>query len=171
MAISKSYIWTEDKMDIDKTQTGLAGEYYVLAQLTARGYIATLTLGNTKGVDIIVTNQGINKFFKVEVKTTINKPKNAKHFTDKKAYHWTMGKKHETIIDENLIYCFVMIEDVNKLPLFFLVPSKEVAVYVKWQHNHWLSTINKQFNETNMRQFRIVVDDPENYRDNWKIFN
>ena len=55
-------------MILDKSQIGLAGEYYVLAQLTARGFIATLTLGNTKGIDILVTNQEINKLFKVEVK-------------------------------------------------------------------------------------------------------
>ena len=48
-------------MTLDKTQIGLTGEYYVLAQLSARGFIATLTLGNTKGVDILVTNQDINK--------------------------------------------------------------------------------------------------------------
>ena len=42
---------------LNKNQVGLAGEYYVLAQLSARGLIGTLTLGNTKGVDILVTNQ------------------------------------------------------------------------------------------------------------------
>mgnify|MGYP006281394481 CR=1 FL=1 len=157
-------------MKIDKTQTGLAGEYYVLAQLTSRGFVATLTLGNTKGVDIIVTNQEINKLFKVEVKTTTNKPKNAKLFTVQKAYHWTMGKKHESVIDENLIYCFVLIEDVTKMPLFFLVPSKDVAIYIKWQHEYWLSTREKQVKDTSMRQYRIDVDDPHNYRNNWDIF-
>ena len=39
------------------SQKGLAGEYYVLAQLTARGINASLTLGNTKGVDILVYNE------------------------------------------------------------------------------------------------------------------
>ena len=77
-------------MKLDKTQIGLTGEYYVLAQLSARGFVATLTLGNTKGVDILVTNQEINKLFKVEVKTSTNKPSNAKHFSKKKTYHWTM---------------------------------------------------------------------------------
>ena len=43
---------------MDNSQTGLAGEFYTLAQLTQRGYIATLTLGNTKGVDILVTGAG-----------------------------------------------------------------------------------------------------------------
>jgi hypothetical protein len=53
-------------MILDKTQIGLAGEYYVLVQLTARGFIAIVTLGNTKGIDILVTNQDINVLFKVE---------------------------------------------------------------------------------------------------------
>jgi hypothetical protein len=37
MGISKYYIQPGDKMNIDKNHTRLAGEYYVLAQLTARG--------------------------------------------------------------------------------------------------------------------------------------
>jgi hypothetical protein len=49
------------------SQKGLAGEYYVLAQLTARGINASLTLGNTKGVDILVYNEekkkGLLRFF------------------------------------------------------------------------------------------------------------
>lgn len=158
-------------MKLDKTQTGLSGEYYVLAQLTSRGFVATLTLGNTKGVDILATNQEINKLFKVEVKTTTNKPKGAKLFTDKKAYHWTMGKKHETIKDENLIYCFVVIEEINKLPLFFLVPSKDVAEQVKWEHEYWLSTRKRKVRNTSLRQFRIEIDDPKNYKNNWDLFN
>ena len=44
---------------------GLAGEFYVLAQLNARGYDASLTLGNTKGVDILVMNNDKNIGFKV----------------------------------------------------------------------------------------------------------
>lgn len=59
---------------IDHTQIGLAGEYYVLAQLTQRGLIATLTLSTTKGVDILVTNQELDRLYKVEVKTTQRSP-------------------------------------------------------------------------------------------------
>ena len=152
-------------MNLDKSQVGLAGEYYVLAQLTSRGFIATLTLGNTKEVDILVTNQAINKLFKVEVKTTTNKPSNDKLFGDNLFYHWTMSKKHESISDKNLIYCFVVIEDVNRMPLFFLVPSIEVATYVKWQHQYWLD--KRKGKDTSIRQFRIEVDDPNGYHNNW----
>lgn len=34
---------------MDNTQIGLAGEFYVLAQLVQRGLAASLTLANTKG--------------------------------------------------------------------------------------------------------------------------
>jgi len=157
-------------MLLDKTQIGLTGEYYVLAQLSAIGLIATLTLGNTKGIDILVTNQDINKLFKVEVKTTTKPPKNEKLFSEKPTYQWTMGKKHETIKDRNLIYCFVYIKEIDKLPFFFLVPSIKVAKYVKWQHEYWLSTRTKKVKETTMRRFRIEIDDPDNYQNKWDIF-
>ncbi|MCR9289057.1 MAG: PD-(D/E)XK motif protein [Bacteroidetes bacterium] len=156
-------------MKLDKTQIGLAGEYYVLAQLTARGFIATLTLGNTKGIDILVTNQEINSLFKVEVKTTTSKPGVSKIHSTEKCYQWTLSSKHENLIDENLIYCFVYIQETNQLPLFFLVPSKEVANYVKWQHKHWLEL--KKGKDTTMRKFRIELSDPKVYRNNWDIFH
>ena len=63
-----------NKDRIHPTQIGLAGEYYVLAQLTQRGLIVTLTLSTTKGVDILVLNPGREKLFKVEVKTTHRSP-------------------------------------------------------------------------------------------------
>ncbi len=159
-------------MILDKSQIGLAGEYYVLAQLTARGFIATLTLGNTKGIDILVTNQEINKLFKVEVKTTILPPSREKLFhNNKETYHWAMSKKHEKINDEKLIYCFVYIEeDKDILPKFFIVPSKEVARYVKWQHNKWLKSRTNEVQETDMRRFRIEIDDPKNYKYGWDLF-
>ncbi|MBI5554217.1 MAG: hypothetical protein HY917_05790, partial [Candidatus Diapherotrites archaeon] len=52
-------------------QSNLAGEFAVLSQLAIRGLVGTLTLGNTKGVDILVLNSETNKMFKLEVKTTL----------------------------------------------------------------------------------------------------
>ena len=58
---------------MDNTQTGLA-RIYVLAQLVQRGLVATFTLANTKGVDILVSNSELNRLFKIEVKTTDRNP-------------------------------------------------------------------------------------------------
>jgi hypothetical protein len=46
---------------MDNTQIGLAGEFYVLAQLVQHNLVATLTLANTKGVDILVANPELNR--------------------------------------------------------------------------------------------------------------
>ena len=37
-------------------QTGVAGEYFVAAELSRRGYVASLTLRNTRGIDVLASN-------------------------------------------------------------------------------------------------------------------
>jgi hypothetical protein len=155
-------------MKIDNTQVGIAGEFYVLAQLIHRGLVATLTFGNTKKIDILVSNENINKIYKVEVKTSNRKLGRDLLFSPDPIYKWMMQAKHETIFDDNLIYCFVQINSIDSLPEFFLVPSKEVAQYVKWQHRFWMKKRNGKDNPA--RIFRIEQSDPKKYRNNWKIF-
>jgi hypothetical protein len=46
-------------------EVGLAGEFHVLAQLCQRGYSAHPTLGNTKGLDILVVDQESGLMLKV----------------------------------------------------------------------------------------------------------
>ena len=156
---------------MDKSQIGLAGEFLVLAQLTQRGYVATITLGNTKGVDILVTNPDLNTLYKVEVKTTAKKPRRERLFGEELFYIWAMSKKHEDIVDRRLIYCFVYLSEPNEMPKFFPVPSHEVAKYVRDQHQHWLDTRVKPVKNTTMRKFRIEVSDPNNYSTNWDLFS
>ena len=157
------------------TNKGLTGEFYVLAQLHSRGYDASLTLGNTKGVDIIVMNNKTNKGFKVEVKTTTNKPIKEKLFAewhnDNLCYHWILSKKNESYVADTLIYCFVHISDLQTMPKFFLIHSKEVAEYVKSQHEFYLSTRTKKIKDSSMRKFRIEIADPNNYENNWSILD
>lgn len=156
-------------MNLNQNQVGLAGEYYVLAQLTAHGYLATLTLDHSTGVAILVTNYDINKIFKVKVKTSIKKPSKSKYFGDGKFYTWAMNEKHERIMKLNLVYCFVHFHDALSLPKFFLVPSMQVADYVEWQHKFWLKESGGR--DTAMRQFRINTKDPHYYENNWTLFN
>ncbi len=155
---------------MNKSQTGLAGEYYVLAQLTHRNFIATLTLSTTKSVDILVTDHDLKGLYKVEVKTTDQPPRHEKLFGEEKFWIWAMSKKHEEIIDDKLFYCFVALEGVKKLPRFFIVPSAEVATYVREQHRLWLSTRKQPVKETSMRKFRIPISDPNGYEGNWGRF-
>lgn len=158
------------------SQKGLAGEYYVLAQLTARGINASLTLGNTKGVDILVYNEEKKKGYKVEVKTSGNKPNNVsenfKKWFSGPNIAWILNSKCETNISDDLIYCFVHLTELDKLPRFFLVPSKDVAKQAYEVHNHWLNLPrNKPVKDSAMRKFGIDLTDPNGYENNWDILN
>ena len=49
--------------------TGVAGEYFVAAELSRRGYIASISLRNTRGIDILATNQDGSRSINIQCKT------------------------------------------------------------------------------------------------------
>lgn len=146
---------------ISKNSVSLAGEFAVLSQLALRGYDANMTLGHTKGVDILVSDPQKDKMFKVEVKTSYaSKPSRSKLFG--LTLSWMMMEKHETISSKNLYYCFVNIEKQTNIFRFFIVPSSVVSGYVRVQHQFWLdnrSALPNKEKEILMRQFRIGLEE------------
>jgi len=110
---------------LDNNNVFLAGEFAVLAQLALRGYVANMTLGRAKGIDILVAKPDTGRMLKLEVKTT-QKPI---------ARGWLMNKKHEGLNDPDLFFCFVAIKDSSFR--FFIVPCAVVADYVTRSHVHW----------------------------------
>jgi hypothetical protein len=51
-------------------QSGVAGEYFVAAELGRRGYVASLTLRNTRGIDILESNRNATKSVGIPVMAT-----------------------------------------------------------------------------------------------------
>ena len=49
--------------------SGVAGEYLVAAELSRRGYIASITLRNTRGIDILASNADATRSAGIQVKT------------------------------------------------------------------------------------------------------
>ncbi len=163
---------------ITSNSVSLAGEFAVLSQLALRGYDANMTLGNTKSVDILVSNPQTGKMYQLEVKTNYNNSRNApsrsKLFGDTLSA-WMMSRKHEDIAMANLFYCFVNICKGTNVFKFYIVPSKVVARYVKDQHQLWMKADPKH-RDQEMRIFRIgskkskymIFTPPaERYEDNW----
>ena len=61
--------------EITPLLAGVAGEYFVAAELSRLGYIASITLRNTKGIDILASNADASKQVGIQVKTNkTNKP-------------------------------------------------------------------------------------------------
>ena len=52
---------------------GVAGEYFVAAELSRRGWIASISLRNTRGIDILVTNQEASRSITIQCKTSQKK--------------------------------------------------------------------------------------------------
>jgi hypothetical protein len=55
-------------------KTGIAGEFFVAAELAKRNFQVAISLGNAKGVDLLVTTPNGKKTFEVEVKTLRKQP-------------------------------------------------------------------------------------------------
>jgi hypothetical protein len=160
----------------------LAGEYFVLGELALRGLDGALTLGHTKEIDIFVLNRRTGVNFKVEVKTTHRGVQQSGLFGP--SYAWLMDKRHEKLETAELVYCFVSLEG-SEARRFFLVPSKDVATYVSWEHEYWkVHSTRRTGKVTPVRTFRIPVKILkagtiptswnggrwESFEDNWEIF-
>ncbi|SHJ26564.1 hypothetical protein [Parasporobacterium paucivorans] len=142
---------------------GIAGELFVAAELTRRGYIATLTSKNTKAIDILVAQKEGDSFVGVQVKAC-NK-KNQKK--------WKMSKSSEENVKDNLYYVLVNLREGNE-PYYYVVPSEYIAYRIKEDYTKWLHTPRKDGNnhpETSMRTFEFIDEDEENqFRDAWYLF-
>jgi len=149
--------------DADKSGTiGISGEYFVMAELTRMGYVASLTSKNTKAIDLIVSDKTGQRFASIQVKTSNNPVQKT----------WKLSKIVETSISGNLYYVFV---NLNKgaEPYYYIVPSRYVAYRVNQDYDNWYHTPGKKgqpHNETVMRTFSFVDEEEANqYKNAWYL--
>lgn len=138
--------------------SGVAGEYYVAAELTKLGYIASITLRNTKGVDILCSNADATKSVAIQVKTN-----------RRSGRHWVLNSKCEDYYADNLFYVFVCLNDNLKSPDYFIVPSKLVANTTKTSHVEWLEAPGKNGQKHNDNPIRHFRDEEEEYLNRWDL--
>ena len=155
----------------------------VLSQLALRGYDANMTLGHTKGVDILVSNPKTGRMLKLEVKTNFRSSRSAggnSRLFGRFLSAWMMNKKHEEMRDPSLFYCFVNIGEDTKRFRFFIVPSDIVTDYVSRQHQLWLKDKETHSRENTMRTFRIGLANErypiptptaDEYEDKWSLLD
>lgn len=139
------------------TLSGIAGEYLVAGELSRRGYIASITLRNTRGVDILVSNLDAVKSVGVQVKTNQNGRR-----------EWVLTKEHETELARNLFYIFVNLNGTGP-PQFFIVPCREVARYARDNHQRWLKGTARSGKPHQDNPFRKFRDPEGQYRDRWDL--
>jgi hypothetical protein len=142
---------------LSTTLSGIAGEYFVAAELSRRGYVASLTLRNTRGIDILVSNGDATKSVGIQVKTKQGR-----------GADWMLNKKVETDVAQNLFFVFIVLNDLAA-PEYYIVPKDEVARFVRDNHALWLNTPGRRGQahiDTPMRKFK---DATGRYRDRWDL--
>ena len=136
---------------------GVSGEYFVAAELSRQGYIASITLRNTKGIDILASNADASKSASIQVKTNRGSRKG-----------WLLNKKAEDYFDDNLFYVFVNLND-GQPPNFHVVPSKVVAATVKKGHARWLATPGRNGRRHKDNPIRNFWDRKDQYLNRWEL--
>jgi len=145
------------RSSLSRTLSGIAGEYFVAAELSRRGYVASLTLRNTRGIDILASNANATKSVGIQVKTNQGGKKD-----------WLLSEMAETDAAENLFYVLVRLNGLGA-PEYYVVPRAVVAKHVRDEHRAWLAAPGrggKPHNENPMRTFR---DREHQYRDRWEL--
>lgn len=143
---------------LNSVLTGVSGEYFVAAELSKRGYLASITLRNTKGVDILCSNSDASKTVGIQVKSNKGSHRS-----------WILNQKVEDYFADSLFYVFVCLNDNQKTPDYFIVPSKVVSNYCKNSHSHWLKTLGKKGQKHIDNPMRKFDDPNENYLDRWDL--
>lgn len=137
---------------------GVAGEYFVAAELSRRGWIASISLRNTRGIDVLATNQEASRSVTIQCKTSQKNDKS-----------WILNEKCETFFSNDHFYVFVGLGDFSERPNYHIVPSKDVAERVRESHRLWLETpgrAGRQHVDNSMRKF----SDYDNlYFERWEL--
>ena len=138
---------------------GVAGEYLVAGEFSRRGWIASLTLRNTRGADILASNSELTRSVGIQVKTT-----------QRSRAVWVLNKKAESLADEHYYYVFVRLNGLGQ-PKFHIVPSKVVAEYTRRTHQEWLKQPRRDGQPHRDNPTRNFKDEGDQYLDRWDILN
>lgn len=156
----------EDKKGI----VGVSGEFFVAAELSQRGVVATMTLKNTPYIDILATNLEKGKSANIQVKT-MSVGNNA---------GWRLTSKDEEPSKiYNHFYVLVDLQGLGKLPKYIIIPQKKLSIFLRNEHKKWLSGRKKDGSKRKDSSIRVF--DPnrkevcrkfaDQYRDNWAILD
>jgi hypothetical protein len=111
--------------------TGAAG-YYLAAELSRRGWLATVTIKNAPGTDVLAQDAETGRVIALQTKTA----------SPGSGFRLTM-KDEATTENENEWYALVGLGGLDARPDFFLVPRNVIATIVYVSHRDWLLRTSK----------------------------
>jgi hypothetical protein len=122
----------------DPNTSHLAGEYFVAAELSKRGWAVAMTIGNAKAIDLFVEKG--RRTANIQVKS----------ISQRRNVGWPMTKSK---VWSNVLYVFVCLNPLGESPTFFVATPAEVRPRVK------------QYRTRGILNFGSV--NSPNFRDRW----
>lgn len=138
--------------------SGVAGEYFVAGELSRRGYIASITLRNSRGVDVLVAGADAAKSAGIQVKTNQGAKK-----------QWVLSEKAESLSEDGLFYVFVNLNGLDEAPSFHVVPSQVVAERCRNGHQEWLAGRKRDGGKRKDTTMRAFNDQEDEWKDRWDV--
>jgi hypothetical protein len=147
-----------DNLRLSTVLSGVAGEYFVAAELSRRGFIASITLRNTRGVDILATNAEATRAVSIQVKTNQGSEKD-----------WILSRAVETNFADNLFFVFVNLNGITGVASFHIVSSTTVATFCRVNHAAWLAAPGRAGRTRRDSSVRKFADYNDQYLGRWDL--
>lgn len=95
----------------DRQITGFAGELFVAAELSKRGFQVSFTIGNAKAIDVFAYNPKLERTFNIQVKTL------------RKSNNFQLNLKN---VKKELIYIFVLLNKVGENVDLYILTGQDL---------------------------------------------
>ena len=140
------------------SQTGVAGEFYVAAQLSQRGWQASVLLGNSRRTDILAHHPETGVSVSIQSKAANG------------GGDFQAGKASEepSIPGTREWFAFVGLSSPDERPTFYVVPRNVISAFSWCQHQAWLRSTRRDgqpHRDNNMRNISQRYLDA--YRERW----
>ena len=131
----------------DGQVTGLAGEFFVAAELLKRGLQTSVTFGNAKAIDLLAYNPKTKRTFTVQVKAL-----------RQKNFFFISHRK----IEPNHVYVFVLLNKPGQAVQYYIVPGQELADRPE--------NFGRYFMDVSMASIHATVLEKLGYENAWDVF-
>jgi hypothetical protein len=131
----------------DKSMRASAAQFFVASELCRRGFVASVTMGNTPNTDILVSNPEGTRFVHVQVKTFVPGTKTC-----------SVGLKAERDYGDNFFWVLAGIPHPGSERKFecYVIPASDMAKGVGEAHRAWLKAPGKKGQQRHDSKVRTV---------------
>lgn len=137
---------------------GTAGEYHVVAELSKRGWLATITIKNAPGTDVLAQHVDTGTLIAIQTKTS----------TDSDSFMLNIKDETPTEKDDSW-YVLVRLRGLDQRPDFYVMPRNHVAAACFVGHRNWLSKPGRGGKERRDNPMRgIHQSEIQPYREQWE---